>query len=160
MMVQTHCICSRSHLHLGFPVDQRCPRQVWQSWSLPACQKPLFWHCLGCHTPLWSQIRTPWPFASQIHSPPKTELCGHCPFQPDIRRKQENKRLEGHKKMYFLMWENIVFSKIVCSLTRLLAIFVTLLSRVLAEILFKGIIVYLRCSSPLSKSFLPVTFTS
>lgn len=44
------------------------------------------------------------------------------------------------------------------TLTRFLAALTTLSSSVLAEILFKGIIVYLRCSSPFSNNFLPVTF--
>lgn len=39
-----------------------------------------------------------------------------------------------------------------------MAALATLSSSVLAEILFKGMMVYLRCSSPFSSNFLPVTF--
>lgn len=75
-------------------------------------------------------------------------------------KKQVKKKLKEVDKnvSYFVMWDNIVFPKTDnCFLTRLLAVFTTLSSRVLAEILFKGIIVYLRWSSPFSRSFLPVT---
>lgn len=42
-------------------------------------------------------------------------------------------------------------------ITRFFAVCTTLLFRVLAEILFSGIIVHLRLSSPFSKIFFPVT---
>lgn len=44
------------------------------------------------------------------------------------------------------------------SLTKFFAALTTLSLSVLAEILFRGMIVYLRCSSPFSNNFLPVTF--
>lgn len=94
-----------SHLRSEFPVGRRCPLQEWRSWSSPVYQKPLFWRCPGCHTPVWSQRRTPWPYASQIHSPPGTKLCGRCPVRPDRKEGESSKTLYHVWQFNFQTWQ-------------------------------------------------------
>lgn len=93
-----------------------------------------------------------------LHGLPQVGLVAHqgqgCVdvVGPDLTEEGGKRREEDIQRL------NVAAARAACGpLTRLLAALITLSSRVLAEILFRGMMVYLRCSSPFSSSFLPVT---
>lgn len=62
-----------------------------------------------CHTPAWSQRRTPWPYEGQIHILPRTEQCGRYRLQPDNRGTRDKKGVNKNTASYLNINHIVVF---------------------------------------------------